>query len=108
VTRYDLYTHPDYQVWYTFIVYSASDSAQVLAAAVQVQQAMEQDSRAGFFLSVSSGVFVAGMVYLGWVDSPPPAFSAFNAITPIAIAVPATNGTALSVSIAASTPGIAK
>jgi hypothetical protein len=108
VTRYDLYTYPDYQVWYTFIVYSVDDSAEVLAAAVQVQQAMAQDSRIGFFLSASSGGFVAGMVHLGWVDSPPSAYSAFDAITPIAIAVPATNGTALSVSIAASTPGTAK
>ena len=108
MTRYDLYTYPNYQVWYTFIVYSASDSAEVLAATVQVQQAMEQDNRVGFFLSVNGGVFVAGMVYLGWVDSPPSAFSAFDAITPIAIAVPATNGTALSVAIAATTPGTAK
>lgn len=108
MTRYDLYTHPNYQVWYTFVIYSASESAAVLAATVQVQQAMAKDSRVGFFLSVNGGVFVAGMIYLGWVNSTPAAFSAFNAITPLAVAVPPTNGTAYSVSVAASTPGIAK
>jgi len=108
VTRFDLYTYSDYQVWYTFKVYGAADSLKVMEATVQVQKAMETDDRVGFFLSVNGGVFIAGMVYLGQADSQPSAFNAFDVITPLSVAIPATNGTALSVAIAAKMPGAAK
>jgi hypothetical protein len=71
VTRFDLYTYPDYRVWYTFKVYSCEDSAKVMDAAVQVQQVMDIDDRVGFFLSLNGGVFIAGMIYLGWAESQP-------------------------------------
>lgn len=68
----------------------------------------ETDDRIGFFLTDNAGVFVAGMVHLGWVDEQPAAYDAFNSITPLAVAIPPTNGTMLSVAQAANTPGIAK
>lgn len=77
-------------------------------AAVQVQQAMDIDDRVGFFLSINGGVFIAGMVYLGWADSQPSAYNAFDAITPLTVAIQATNGTALSVAQASNMPGAAK
>ncbi|PQE25321.1 6-hydroxy-D-nicotine oxidase protein [Rutstroemia sp. NJR-2017a BBW] len=108
VTEFELYTYPNYQVWYTFNVYSAADSAAVLTAASSVEAAMNNDKHAGFFLTSASGIFVAGFVYLGWQSTTPAAYSAFSSITPLAVAVPITNGTASSVSIAANAPGTAK
>ncbi|PQE17815.1 6-hydroxy-D-nicotine oxidase protein [Rutstroemia sp. NJR-2017a BVV2] len=108
VTEFELYTYPNYQVWYTFNVYSAADSAAVLTAASSVEAAMNNDKHAGFFLTSASGMFVAGFVYLGWQSTTPAAYSAFSSITPLAVAVPITNGTASSVSIAANAPGTAK
>lgn len=108
VTRFDLYTNPDYKVWYTFRMYSPNDTAQVVRAAIKVQEAMESDDRIGFFLTSSAGFFVAGMLHLGWVEKAPEAFKAFEDITPMMIAVPETNGTAKSCAAASSTPGDAK
>jgi FAD/FMN-containing dehydrogenase len=108
VTEFELYTYPNYQVWYTFNVYSAADSAAVLTAASSVEAAMNNDKHAGFFLTSASGMFVAGFVYLGWQSTTPAAYGAFSSITPLAVAVPITNGTASSVSIAANAPGTAK
>jgi hypothetical protein len=68
----------------------------------------EEDNRIGFFLTDNGGMFIAGMVYLGWSDSQPTAFDAFDDITPLAVAVPPTNGTMLSVAQAANVPGSAK
>ena len=107
VTRFDLYTYPDYRVWYTFKVYNISDISQVMKASVEVQNAMEDDDRIGFFLSVNAGFFVAGMLYRGWTDFPS-VFYAFDSITPMTIAVPETNGTQLSAARAASMAGLAK
>ncbi|KAH7395894.1 hypothetical protein BKA64DRAFT_72190 [Cadophora sp. MPI-SDFR-AT-0126] len=100
VTRFDLYTYPDYKVWYTFKMYSADDTERVLKAAVEVQRAMETDDRVGFFLTCTGNSFVAGMLYLGWTDLPVPAFKAFNEIKPMMVIVPKTNGTAGSVAAA--------
>lgn len=108
VTRYDLKTYPNYQVWYTFRVYSTDQYAEVFEAATQIEASMAKDPTLGFFLSSSSGALVAGLVHLGWVDEHPAAYDPLYAITPLMIAVPETKGTALSVSIAAETPGIAK
>lgn len=68
----------------------------------------ENDDSIGFFLTDNGGMFIAGMIHLGWVDAQPAAFSAFDEITPLAIALPPTNGTALTVAQASNAPGIAK
>jgi hypothetical protein len=75
-----------------------------MKAAIQVQEAMETDDKIGFFLTANSGFFVVGMIYLGSQDSKPLAFEAFDGITPINVAVPGTNGTALSVAKACNIP----
>lgn len=91
MTRFDLYTYPDYQVWYTFKVYNGSDSERIIKASLKVQQAMEDDDRIGFFLSINPGFFVAGMLYRGECTSAPAVFNVFDNITPIATPVPETN-----------------
>ena len=107
MTRFDLYTYPDYRVWYTFKVYNASDTNRVMKASVEVQKAMEDDERIGFFLSVNAGALTAGMLYREWTTFPS-VFHAFDGITPMMTAVPETNGTQLSVARAASMEGQAK
>lgn len=78
-----------------------------MKAAVEVQKSMEINDKIGFFLSVSDQAFTAGMVYRGHTTLPNE-FKVFDSITPLLIAVPETNGTALSVAIAASDPSLAK
>lgn len=96
MTRFDLYTRPDYRVWYTVQVYNASDSEGVMKASMKVQEAMEEDDRIGFFLSINTSFFVAGLLYMGGCTTSPSVFSIFNDIVPMATAVPETNGTQLS------------
>ena len=105
MTRFDLYTNPDYRVWYTFKVYSASDSEHVMKASMEVQKAMEDDGRIGFFLSVNPGFLIAGMLYRGECTASPSVFHVFDDITPMTIAVPPTNGTQLSAAKASSMEG---
>ena len=102
VTRFDLYTYSDYKVWYAFKMYSANDTKRIMRAAIDVQKAMNVDDRIGFFLTCTGSSFVAGMLHLGWTDSPVPAFKAFDEITPMMVTVPATNGTASPVAAAVS------
>ncbi|PVH84694.1 FAD-binding domain-containing protein, partial [Cadophora sp. DSE1049] len=108
VTRFDLYTYPDYKVWYTFKMYSADDTERVMKAVVEVQKAMETDDRIGLFLTCAGNFFVAGMLHLGWTDSPVPAFKALDEITPMMVTVPEMNGTAASVATAVSMNEAAK
>ncbi|KAI9711712.1 MAG: hypothetical protein M1820_001856 [Bogoriella megaspora] len=96
VTRFDLYTHPDYRLWYNLRVYSASESDKVFEASIEVQKAMEYDDRIGFFLVVNPSLFVAGILYRGECTSAPKVFHAFDGIEPIQMAIPPTNGTDLS------------
>ena len=67
-----------------------------MKATVEVQKAIDDDTRIGFFLIVNGESLVAGMLYLG-ESAPPTAFSAFDSITPIMTAVPETSGTQLSI-----------
>ncbi|KAL9067841.1 MAG: hypothetical protein Q9157_006682 [Trypethelium eluteriae] len=97
VTKFDLYTYPDYRVWYTFKVYNASDSERVIKASERVQKAMDEDDRIGFFLVTNSAFLVAGMLYMGWPEETPGIFRVFEDIKPMMDAVPETKGTQLSV-----------
>jgi hypothetical protein len=69
-----------------------------MKATVEVQKTMEEDHRVGLFLSVNAGFLVAGFLYRGQTSEMPPAFKAFDDITPLSSPVPATQGTQLSVS----------
>lgn len=72
---------------------------------MDVQKAMEEDDRIGFFLSLNVGFFVAGMLYRGECATAPVVFSAFDNITPMAVPFPETNLTQLSVAKAISILG---
>lgn len=75
-----------------------------MKAAVEVQSAMDEEDHIGFFLSVHAGILVAGMLWRGEMP-PKTAFSAFDGIEPLQIAVPETKGTQASVTQAASMAG---
>jgi hypothetical protein len=93
VTRYDLYTKPDYKLWYTTKAYSTDNAAAVMTAAVAVERNMVEDDKAGFFLTTTPNSLVAGMLYRDWVESRPTIFAPFDNIMPISVVVPETNGT---------------
>jgi hypothetical protein len=76
-----------------------------MKASMEVQKAMDEDDRIGFFLSINTGFFVAGMLYRGECTAAPSVFHAFDDITPMAVPVPETKGTQLSVTQAASIEG---
>ncbi|KAF2497905.1 FAD-binding domain-containing protein [Lophium mytilinum] len=107
VTKFDLYTYPEYRVWYTFRVYSAEHTDRIMEACAKVQKAMEDDDRIGFFLNVNAGFFVTGMLYRGSTE-PGSAFTAFDDIPIMASPVPETRGTQLSVARASAMEGDAK
>ena len=76
-----------------------------MEASLEVQKAMEDDGRIGFFLSVNPGFLVVGMLYRGECTTSPSVFNVFDDITPMTTAVPPTNGTQFSVAKASSMEG---
>lgn len=98
VTRFDLFTNPDFHVWYKCNVYSVTDIDQVMRATVKVQKIMEEDYDIGFFLTVAAPFLVAGFVYKGQSSDMPCAYKAFDNIPPLSSPIPETQGTQLSVS----------
>ncbi|KAI9646850.1 hypothetical protein NHQ30_004850 [Ciborinia camelliae] len=85
-------------------LYNASDAAAIMKATIEVQKAMLQDDRIGFFLSETPGGLTAGMVYKGQT-SHPVAFKAFDNINPLVVAIPPTSGTFQSCALALSLTG---
>jgi hypothetical protein len=102
-----VYTYSDYHLWYTLRVYDASEKDRVMKAAVAIEAAMEKDDKIGFFLSVATGTFTAGLLYRDEIDFPE-AFRAFDGIPILVEAVPPTNGTQLEVAKATAIDGINK
>lgn len=107
MTRFDVYTYPDYQLWFTYRTYNSTDADRVMKAAVEVEKAMVEDDRVGFFLIADTGSLTAGMLYRGWTTFPD-AFHAFDGIEPLMTVVPPTNGTQFSVASASALENIAK
>ncbi|KAH8900384.1 FAD-binding domain-containing protein, partial [Thozetella sp. PMI_491] len=92
VTRFELYTHSDYKLWYNLKSYSVDDAEPVMGAVVKTQEAMDTDDRIGFFITVDPASFVVATLYRG-KEPAPGVFSAFASIKPTAELIPATLGT---------------
>ncbi|TGO61971.1 hypothetical protein BCON_0023g00290 [Botryotinia convoluta] len=92
VTRFDIHVHQTWRIWYSLNLYSPADYKQVLNATVQVQSAMEQDKKIGFFLNVNPTIIIAGLLYAEWTTSPT-AFSPFSQLNSLGVYLPETNGT---------------
>jgi hypothetical protein len=103
VTNFELYTVPLNNIWYKYVVYSASDYKGILTALATVQNAMESDANAGISLTASPTGFAIIFMYASW--SPGPAvFAPFDKFVPISTLVPPTNGTVASLAQSAISP----
>jgi hypothetical protein len=78
-----------------------------MKAAVAIEAAMEKDDKIGFFLSVATGTFTAGLLYRGEIDFPE-AFRVFDGIPILMEAIPPINGTQLGIAKATAIDGINK
>ena len=86
-------TFPGSQIWFQLVNYNVSDKVAVMAATVEVQEAMLEDNRIGLFVSDNQGSFTVGTLYRGSTNPPSSTFQAFDDITPLSILIPPTNGT---------------
>ncbi|KAK8036501.1 FAD-binding domain-containing protein [Apiospora marii] len=75
-------------------MYNVSDYHNVLAAFVEVQEAMELDHKIGMFINTRKDYIAVGLFYADWSDELPRVFDPFSKLTSlIAAVVPTTNGT---------------
>jgi FAD/FMN-containing dehydrogenase len=104
VTRYDLYTVPLHDLWYKGITFNATQASTVLPAIVQTQNNMESDANAGIIIQVGFGAFQVVFIYAKHVGATPSVFKPLDALSGSTVAIPPTNGTALSFSNSESAP----
>lgn len=76
-------------------MYNVADAKKFFKASIEVQRAMEGDDRIGFFFAINTNFLVAGMLYRRGTSFPD-IFHVFDSMKPIAIPIPETNGTHLS------------
>lgn len=94
VTSYELYTVPVRDIWYEVLVVSPGDAHAVLDAFARWQAtAASSDTKGTVGLAIGLQFITLGFVYSEPAAGRPAAFSAFDGITPLAVAVPPTNGT---------------
>lgn len=75
-------------------MYQVSDYHNVLAAFVEVQEAMEIDPKIGLFVNTRKDYIAVGLFYADWSAELPRVFDPFSKLTSlIAAVVPTTNGT---------------
>ncbi|KAK7923662.1 FAD-binding domain-containing protein [Apiospora marii] len=94
ITGVSLETHELIKAQYTINMYDVSDYHNVLAAFVEVQEAMEVDHKIGMFINTRKDYTAVGLFYADWSDELPRVFDPFSKLTSlIAAVVPTTNGT---------------
>lgn len=99
VTSYDLYTVPVHSIWYEVLVIRNEDAHAVLDAFVLWQTTTASSYTKGTIgLAFGLQSITLGFIYSEPTTERPAAFSAFDGITPLATAVPPTNGTVASIS----------
>lgn len=97
MTRFDLATHPLINIQYTINLYNPSDYANIIDATVQVQDAMEKDSKIGFFTNFNDGFVAVGLLYADTPAESPKAFDPFLKLESLMQTVlPKSNGTIFS------------
>ncbi|CAG8979684.1 hypothetical protein HYALB_00003915 [Hymenoscyphus albidus] len=95
VTKYDLYTAPVKNIWYTARVHLASDVPALLAAFVQYQNEGALDEKTSVLFQIGLDTVTVGLVYSENARQPA-AFDPFFRIAPLVLFVPPTNGTVVS------------
>ncbi|KAF2012097.1 FAD-binding domain-containing protein [Aaosphaeria arxii CBS 175.79] len=92
VIEFQIATHNIQNIWFSMDIYSPEDYEHIIDTTIQVQAAMEDDPKLGFFVNVNPEGILVGKFYAEW--SPlPAAFRGFNTIVPIQTFAPETNGT---------------
>ncbi|KAG8159634.1 hypothetical protein KVR01_010271 [Diaporthe batatas] len=94
VTNFELYTVPLNKIWYEVLVVSNEDAHAVLDAFVTWQNtSASSDTKGTVGLVMALQYITLGFVYSEPSEKRPATFSAFDAIKPLSVAVPPTNGT---------------
>lgn len=94
VTRYDLETIPVNDVWYQINVYTPEQVPALLAAVAEYQATGgTTDPKGSLSLIVGLQSITMGLIYGEPSENPPSTFDPIYAITPAAVAIPASNGT---------------
>ncbi|KAL8748172.1 MAG: hypothetical protein Q9190_000067 [Brigantiaea leucoxantha] len=70
VTRYDLRTIPN-RLWYALALFNGSDYRNVEAAIAEVQENLDNNTKASFFTVASGDIIEIGMIHDGWTSRPP-------------------------------------
>ena len=104
MTELELYTYPEYKLWYNMKIYSPADSEPLMNAVVEVQKAMETDDRIGFFFIAMKECFVVGLLYRSGAPNPG-VYAAFDGITAVSERQPPTIGTQSTLSRLLAMPG---
>lgn len=98
VTRFDVEAHPLIKAKFTIRLYDPSDFANINAATIAVQEAMEKDPKLNLFTNYNKQFVAVIMIY---ADSPPElpkAFEPFDKLNShLNTAVPPTDGTVLTI-----------
>jgi len=83
-------------VQFTINVYNPDDYENIIKATVQVQEAMEKDSKLGLFVNFNMGFVAVGLMYADCPPEPPAAFEPFHKLSSLMQNMcPTTNGTLL-------------
>ncbi|ROW09241.1 hypothetical protein VPNG_05896 [Cytospora leucostoma] len=97
VTRYELYTVPVFDIWYEVLAVSNDQAHAVLEAFASWQDTNASDVKATVALIMGLESITLGFIYSQPAMERPAAFSNFDSITPLATAVPPTNGTVVTI-----------
>ena len=97
VTRFDLFTVPVHGIWYQVGIYTTDQVPTILDAFGEWQEkGGATDVKSTVALIIGLETTTLGLIYSEHTDKPA-AFAPFYNITPATLAVPATNGTVLSI-----------
>ncbi|MDI1493407.1 MAG: hypothetical protein OHK93_005196 [Ramalina farinacea] len=95
VTRFDLHTIPVHDIWYQVTVYTPDQAPAILEAFAEWQEKGASDLKSTVALIIALETVTVGLIYSAPAEKPS-AFSPFDDLPAGTVAVPATNGTVLS------------
>lgn len=95
MTRFDLYTIPVKNIWYQVAIYTPDQAPAILDAFAEWQEKGASDLKSTVALIVALETVTVGLIYSAPAEKPA-AFDSFYDIPAVAVAVPPTNGTVLS------------
>ncbi|KAF2688556.1 FAD linked oxidase-like protein [Lentithecium fluviatile CBS 122367] len=95
VTKFDLYTIPVHDIWYSVSIYTPDQAYACIDAFTEWQKKGSSDLKSTVAMIIGLETITLGLLY-SKTSTSPAAFEPFNKITPAVVAVPPTNGTVLS------------